>query len=104
MTVVSLQVISVYIFAGKLICALESCDKPCYIENNGHVHDYCGQGHAKDHRRRIESVWPGTHGQHHHHPPSSHYPHQVVTHRHNLRSHSGKTCRLRPRLHGYVFI
>ena len=45
------------------MCAFESCDKPCYIEYIGgtrRIHDYCGKQHAKMHRERIETVWPGS--------------------------------------------
>ena len=81
------------VFAGKNICALESCDKPCYVENDGHVHDYCGKGHAHDHRLRIESIWPG--GYAHFPIHSICRPYHQETHRthgYYLRSQSCKIC------------
>ena len=35
--------------AGPRTCRLPGCSKPCYVEGNGKVHDYCGRTHAQQH-------------------------------------------------------
>ena len=30
------------------VCQMSGCKKPCYVENNGHVHDFCGKTHARE--------------------------------------------------------
>ena len=36
--------------APSHICKLPGCGAPCYIEPNGHEHDFCGRGHANQYR------------------------------------------------------
>lgn len=43
------------------MCALESCEEQCYFDcTTQRIHDYCCWQHAKEHRERIETVWPGS--------------------------------------------
>lgn len=30
------------------VCKMPNCNKLCYVENNGHVHDFCGKTHARE--------------------------------------------------------
>ena len=31
-------------------CKMPGCDKQCYVENNGHMHDFCGKTHAREYK------------------------------------------------------
>jgi len=39
----------------KKMCKFPGCDKPCYVEPNGKVHDYCGRTHANQAKKSITS-------------------------------------------------
>ena len=32
------------------VCKLPGCNKLCYVENDGFVHDFCGRSHALEHK------------------------------------------------------
>lgn len=38
------------------VCKLPSCDKLCYIENNGYVHDFCGRSHALEYKAKKDEA------------------------------------------------
>ncbi|CAI8029732.1 N-glycosidase YbiA [Geodia barretti] len=40
---------TVFMQRGPRTCRLPGCSKPCYVEGNGKVHDYCGRTHAQQH-------------------------------------------------------
>ena len=31
-------------------CKLSGCNRPCFKEPNGHVHDFCGRTHAREYQ------------------------------------------------------
>ena len=31
-------------------CKMPGCNKRCYVENNGHIHDFCGKTHAGEYK------------------------------------------------------
>lgn len=33
-------------------CAIEECDKPRYIDDDGKIHECCGYTHAMEYQRR----------------------------------------------------
>ena len=39
---------------GHWFCSFPDCEKPCFIERNGRIHDYCSKTHADEHRKMKE--------------------------------------------------
>ena len=39
---------------SKRVCKMPGCDKLCYVENDGRIHDFCGKGHANEYRAMKE--------------------------------------------------
>ena len=37
------------------MCAMPGCNKICWVESNGRVHDYCSKTHAEQHRMMKDS-------------------------------------------------
>ena len=35
---------------GPPECKMPGCNQPCYVEDNGRVHDFCGKTHAREYR------------------------------------------------------
>ena len=38
------------------VCSLPGCDRPCFVEASGHLHDFCRRGHAVEAARRAASA------------------------------------------------
>lgn len=39
-------------YASIPLCAIDECDLPCYVDDNGKIHECCGYTHAMEHIRR----------------------------------------------------
>ena len=38
------------------VCKLPGCNKLCYVENNGHIHDFCGRSHALEYKAKKDEA------------------------------------------------
>ena len=36
-------------------CKMPGCNKQCYVENNGHVHEFCGKTHAGQYKAMTDA-------------------------------------------------
>ena len=39
-------------------CKIPNCAKPCFVEKNGRVHEFCGRGHAELYRKSMTQQAP----------------------------------------------
>ena len=46
------------------ICKMPGCNKQCFVENDGRVHDFCGKTHAREFERqkRQKALYPKSTG------------------------------------------
>ena len=42
---------------GPPECKMPGCNQPCYVENDGRVHEFCGRSHAREYRAMEEAEW-----------------------------------------------
>lgn len=42
------------------VCGLPGCEKLCYVENYGKVHDFCCKSHVEEYKRLVDEIERGT--------------------------------------------
>ena len=57
--------------AGNWLCSMPGCDKHCYVEKDGRIHDYCSKTHAEEHKKMkgsswLQMPWTSVSSSHHH--------------------------------------
>ena len=45
-------VINITVADSTCLCAIQECQNPCHVDENGVVHECCGYTHAMEHQRR----------------------------------------------------
>ena len=51
-SVITLKIINVTVVGSTRLCAIQECQNPCHVDENGVIHECCGYTHAMEHQRR----------------------------------------------------
>ena len=65
--IITIDLAACNLTTGNWLCSKPGCDKDCYIERDGRIHDYCSKTHADEHKKMKGSwPWTSTSSSHHH--------------------------------------